>query len=63
MNRCMPFPLGVICLLDNRSHERHGDGPEVTRAVCHVHDGVMVWWWRLAPWSTHRFDRKHLGVS
>ena len=46
--RCMPWPLAVLCWLDDRWHEHHDDGPEAWRLSCRAHDRVMRVWLRLA---------------
>jgi hypothetical protein len=63
VNRCMPWPLAVFCLLDNGTHDWHGDGPEAGRLACRAHDRVMLTWRRLMPRSESRFNRKHLEAS
>ena len=47
MDRCMPWPLAVFCWADNISHDRHGDGPEVSRPGCRIHDAVLAAWLRV----------------
>ena len=59
MNRCMPWPLAVLCVLDNL-HGPHQDG---RGKLCALHDMVMTWWAIRFPASEARFSARHFGVT
>jgi hypothetical protein len=42
--RCMPAPLGLLCDLDNRHHDRHGTTPGVP---CALHNTALTAWYRV----------------
>jgi hypothetical protein len=42
--RCMPWPLAVLCWLDNRAHDRRGGGPDGSDLLCQAHDGMLSLW-------------------
>ena len=42
--RCMPWPLAVLCWLDNRGHAARGDGPEGSVLACRAHDKTLALW-------------------
>jgi hypothetical protein len=42
--RCMPWPLAVLCWLDNRK----GPHDETAGLACRAHDTAMRFWWKWA---------------
>lgn len=55
----MPWPLAVLCWLDNRMHD-HAHGPGL---ACKAHDKVMIAWWKMLPRGESKFNKDHLGAS
>lgn len=54
--RCMPWPLAVLCWLDNL----YGPHSETAGLFCRAHDAVMVCWWKWFPAWEARFSRRLL---
>jgi len=57
--RCMPWPLAVLCWLDNRK----GPHDETAGMACRAHDTAMRCWWKCFPGSERRFNRKWLKAE
>ena len=47
-DRCMPWPLALLCWLDNRAHDRCGSAVgDESKRLCRAHDAALSAWVRV----------------